>query len=277
VLRFSGAGVSDVGLVRPQNEDSGFVGPYVALVADGVGGAAAGEIASATAAYAAAAVALGSPHDRAERVLARAATAAWECVRLGVQRDHAHRLGMATTLTMLVTDGRRVVLGHVGDSRAYLLHDRTGDPTLTRLSTDHTYVQHLIDTGSLTEAGRASHPWRNVVLRAVDGDPDGAGIDLVVLDAAVGDRLLLCSDGLTDLVDDEAITSLLAKGDPAEASAALASAALAGGGHDNVTAIVLDLVDGPLVVGDGRLLGAVADPRNVVDPTAVRSSTARSA
>jgi protein phosphatase len=275
MLRFSGAGVSDVGLVRPDNEDSGFVAPYVALVADGVGGAAAGEIASATAAYAAAAVALAHQFERPEQVLVEAVTAASECVRVGVQRDHAHRLGMATTLTMVVTDGRRVVLGHVGDSRAYLLRRRDGETRLTQVSTDHTYVQHLIETGSLDEAGRASHPWRNVVLRSVDGDPEGAGVDLLALDVAVGDRLLLCSDGLTDLVSDDDIATLLAQGDPAEASADLTSAALEAGGRDNVTAIVLDVVDGPRVIGDGRLLGAVLDPRNVVDPTAIRLPSAR--
>ena len=105
MLRFSGAGVSDVGRVRPHNEDSGFVGPYVAVVADGVGGAAAGEIASATAAYSASAVALGRLGQRPEQVLAEAYAAAADGVRMGVQRD-LDRLGMATTLTMLVTDGR---------------------------------------------------------------------------------------------------------------------------------------------------------------------------
>ena len=116
MLRFSGAGVSDVGRVRPHNEDSAFVGPYVAVVADGVGGAAAGEIASATAAYSASAVALANPRQRPELVLAEAYAAAAVGVRMGVQRD-LERLGMATTLTMLVTDGHYVALGHLGDSR----------------------------------------------------------------------------------------------------------------------------------------------------------------
>ncbi len=114
---------------------------------------------------------------------------------MGVQRD-LDRLGMATTLTMLVTDGRDVALGHVGDSRGYLFRDGA----LRQLTKDHTYVQHLIDTGQLTPEDRAVHPWRNVVLRSVDGDPEGGGPDVVRLDVAVGDRLLLASDGLTDLV-----------------------------------------------------------------------------
>jgi serine/threonine protein phosphatase PrpC len=265
VLRFSGAGVSDVGRVRASNEDSGFVGPYVALVADGVGGAAAGEVASATAAYAVAAVALGRLGESPEQVITQAALAARDNIRLGVQRD-LNRLGMATTLTVVVCDGRRVALGHVGDSRAYLLQDGV----LRQLSTDHTYVQHLIDTGGLTPEGRATHPWRNVVLRSVDGDPAGPDIDVIPLDLAVGDRLLLCSDGLTDLVDDDTIAEALRTEDAEDAASVLTAAALSAGGRDNITCIVLDLVDGPRVVGDGRLLGAVKDPRNVVDAAAVR-------
>ena len=163
MLRFSGAGVSDVGRVRPHNEDSAFVGPYVAVVADGVGGAAAGEIASATAAYSATAVALANPRQRPELVLAEAYAAAAAVVRMGVQRD-LERLGMATTLTMLVTDGHYVALGHLGDSRGYLFRD----DSLRQLTKDHTYVQHLVDTGQLSAEDRAVHPWRNVVLRSVD-------------------------------------------------------------------------------------------------------------
>ena len=265
MLRFSGAGVSDVGRVRPHNEDSGFVGPYVALVADGVGGAAAGEVASATAAFAASAVALARVAQRPEQLLAEAYAAATAGVRLGVQRD-LERLGMATTLTMLVTDGRHVALGHVGDSRGYLFRD--GE--LRQITKDHTYVQHLVDTGQLTPDGRATHQWRNVVLRSVDGDPEGRGLDVVRLDVAVGDRLLLCSDGLTDLVDDERIAQVLATAQQDEAAATLAQAALDAGGRDNITSIVVDLVEGPQVVGDGTLLGALRDPRNVVDPAAIR-------
>lgn len=266
MLRFSGAGVSDVGRVRPHNEDSGFVGPYVALVADGVGGAAAGEIASATAAYSAAAIALGRIGRRPELVLAEAYAAAAQGVRLGVQRD-LDRLGMATTLTMVVTDGRAVAVGHVGDSRGYLLRDGV----LRQITKDHTYVQHLIDTGQLAPAGRSTHPWRNVVLRSVDGDPEGGGLDVVRLEATSGDRLMLCSDGLTDLVSETRIAEVLHLPDPHSAAARLVEDALVAGGTDNVTALVFDVVDGPEVVGDGLVLGALRDIENVVDPAAVRA------
>ena len=272
MLRFSGAGVSDVGRVRPHNEDSGFVGPYVAIVADGVGGAAAGEIASATAAYSATAIALGRIGGRPELVLAEAYAAAAHGVRLGVQRD-LDRLGMATTLTMLVTDGRAVAVGHVGDSRGYLLRDGV----LRQITKDHTYVQHLVDTGQLTPAGRATHPWRNVVMRSVDGDPEGGGLDIVRLDAALGDRLMLCSDGLTDLVPDAGIAEVLTTTEADDAAVTLTQLALDAGGRDNITVEVLDLVDGPRVVGDGKLLGALADPYNVVDPAAVHLPAAQPA
>ena len=265
MLRFSGAGISDVGLVRDSNEDSGFVAPYVALVADGVGGAAAGEIASATAAYAVAATALQHPGIDPVQVVAEAFAAARDNVRLGVQRD-LERLGMATTLTVLVTDGRSVVLGHVGDSRAY--HLRAGE--LRQITADHTYVQHLVETGRLSDEERATHPWRNVVLRSLDGDPEGSPPDVTRLDVRIGDRLMICSDGLTDMVDDARIAAVLRSEDPEAAAAELTADALRAGGRDNITVVVVDVIDGPRVVGDGRLLGAVYDPRNIVDAAAVR-------
>lgn len=267
MIRFSGAGVSDVGRVRAQNEDAGFVGPYVALVADGVGGAAAGEVASATAAYAVSATALGRFLEPPELVLAAAANAAHAAIRLGVQRN-LDRLGMATTLTVLVCDGSRVVLGHVGDSRAY----RYRDGELRQLSRDHTYVQHMVDTGQLTQDAASRHPWRNIVLRSLDGDPEEKGLDLVPVPTRPGDRLMLCSDGLSDLVSRERIAEVLRLADPMSAAAVLTQSALAAGGRDNITCIVLDVVEGPLVVGDGKLLGAVRDVENIVDAASVRFS-----
>ena len=244
MLRFSGAGVSDVGLVRSGNEDSAFVGPYVAIVADGVGGAAAGEVASATATYALAATVLSRFGELPEELLRAGAEAARASVQAGVQRD-LNRLGMATTLTAVVCDGERVALGHVGDSRAYLLRDAE----LIQLSRDHTYVQRLVDSGQLEPGTAWHHPWRNVVLRSIDGDPLDEGIDLV---------------------PDPVVAELLGTADAEDAADALVQAALAAGGKDNVTCVVLDVVDGPLVVGDGQLRGAVFDPANIVDPAAVR-------
>ena len=274
MLRFSGAGVSDVGRVRDHNEDSAFVSPYVALVADGVGGAAAGEVASATTAYVVSATALSRFGDGLEQVMLDAVAAARRNLAVGVCEDEA-RGGMATTLSALLCDGERVLLGHVGDSRAYLLHDGV----LRQVSRDHTYVQQMRDTGQLTGDSAAQHPWRNVVLRSVDGNPavDPHDIDLVELDVREGDRLLLCSDGLSDLVDDARITEVLGLVDPHSAAAVLTQSALAAGGRDNVTCLVLDVVEGPQVVGDGRLLGAVQDAANIVDPAAVHLARADTA
>ena len=267
MLRFSGAGVSDVGRVRPHNEDSAFHGPYVALVADGVGGAAAGEIASATTAYVVSATALARFLEDPAAVLRDAVASARTSLRSGVLAD-ADRAGMATTLTAVVCDGRRVVLGHLGDSRAYLYRD--GE--LCQVSHDHTYVQHLLDTDQLSPDMAPRHPWRHVVMRSLDGGPEtGMGEpDLVDLDVVEGDRLLLCSDGLTDMVGDERIAEIMRLADPHSAAAVLTQSALVAGGRDNITCLVLDVIDGPVVVGDGRLLGAVRDVANVVDPGAVR-------
>jgi protein phosphatase len=152
----------------------------------------------------------------------------------------------------------------VGDSRAYLL--RQG--TLRQITQDHTYIQHLVDTGQLDPSERFGHPWSNIVLRSLDGGPDQA-FDVSALDVEVGDRLLLCSDGLTDLVRDDRIAEVLRLADPHSASAVLTQSALLAGGRDNITAVVLDVVEGPRVVGDGRVLGALADVRNIVDPGSV--------
>ena len=269
MLRFSGAGVSDVGCVRDHNEDSAFVAPYVALVADGVGGAAAGEVASATAAYVVSAVALSRFGQRLEDLARDALDAARENLVLGVL-DEPTREGMATTLSALFCDGQRVLLAHVGDSRAYLL--RGGE--LLQVSHDHTYVQTLLDGGQLTAERALEHPWRNVVMRCLSSDPaaGAAEIDLVAVEVREGDRLLLCSDGLTDLVGDERIAGVLELEDPHSAAAVLTQSALIAGGRDNVTCVVVDVVDGPLVVGDGVLLGAVRDVANVVDPASVHLS-----
>jgi PPM family protein phosphatase len=266
MLRFSGAGVSDVGRVREHNEDSAFVAPYVALVADGVGGAAAGEVASATTAYVVSATALSRFGQQLETLVLDAVAAARASLVHGVRMDES-RDGMATTLSVVLCDGARVLLGHVGDSRVYLLRDGG----LRQVSRDHTYVREMQDSGQLTAEGASAHPWRNVVLRSLDGNPesDPHDVDLVELDVREGDRLLLCTDGLTDLVDDTRITEVLRLEDPHSAAAVLTQSALVAGGRDNVTCLVLDVIEGPLVVGDGRLLGAVQAPANIVDPAAV--------
>lgn len=275
MLRFAGSGASEVGLVRVDNEDAGYLGASVVVVADGVGGAAAGEVAAATAVHALVTAWGAGPGDRRlEARVVAAADAARAAVRFAVQRDLT-RLGMATTLTVLVCDHDRVVLGHVGDSRAY----RWRDGALVQLSTDHTYLEQLRRTTRATASILATHPWRKVVLRTLDGDPADPGLDVVEVDVRAGDRLLLCTDGLSDLVDQDALAQLIV-GDAEAAVTALVAAALAAGGRDNVTCAVLDVLDVLEVGGVGEvtrpgeaappgaglLLGAVRDGANIVAP-----------
>jgi protein phosphatase len=264
VLRFSGVALSHVGLVRTGNEDSGFMGPTCMLVADGVGGAAAGEVASATTAYVVSATALTDSASDPVAMLRGAIRLAQEQVALGVARD-PKRAGMATTLTAVATDGERFALAHVGDSRGYLFRDAT----LTRISRDHTWVQRLVDEGSLVEEDVPYHPWRNVVTRSVNGDPAEHG-DVTELDLVPGDRVLLASDGLTDLVRERDIAQILTDHADDAAVELLVDAALAAGGRDNVTCLLATVIDGAPVSTDGALLGAVRDPWNIVDAAAVR-------
>jgi protein phosphatase len=264
MLRISGAGATHVGLVRDHNEDAAFVGPGCMLVADGVGGGAAGEVAAATTAYVVSATALAHPDDDPARMLADAVATAQQQVAGGA-RARPDRAGMATTLTAVATDGHRFALAHLGDSRGYLFRDGG----LARLTRDHTYVQDLVDQGSLDERDVPHHPWRNVVLRTVNG-VDGPA-DVVTLELRPGDRLLLASDGLTDYVSEERIADILARKADDDAVSALVAAALGAGGRDNVTCLVATVVEGPRLAGDGTRLGALTDVANIVDPAAVRT------
>jgi serine/threonine protein phosphatase PrpC len=264
VLRISGVAVSHVGLVRSGNEDAGFIGGGLMLVADGVGGAAAGEVAAATAAYVVSALALAEPDAEPIAALRRAVRLAQEQVAHGVQLDPA-RAGMATTLTALQTDGSRFALAHLGDSRGYLFRDGV----LTRLTRDHTYVQRLVDEGTLREHDVPHHPWRNVVLRSVNGSREEGG-EVAEVDLVAGDRVLLASDGLTDLVREERIAALLGSQHDDAAAQSLVDEALALGGRDNVTCVLATVVESTGVAQQDLLVGAARDPRNVVDPGAVR-------
>ena len=263
MLRISGTGATHVGLVRDHNEDAAFVGPSCMLVADGVGGGAAGEVAAASAAFVVSATGLARPDDDPATVLGDAVAAAQDQVARGA-RQRPEREGMATTLTAVATDGQRFALAHIGDSRGYLFRDGS----LVRITRDHTYVQKLVDEGSLAEEEVPLHPWRNVVLRSVNG-VDGPA-DVQVLDLRPRDRLLLASDGLTDFVSEQRITDLLARKSDDDAVQALVAAALGAGGRDNVTCVVATVVEGPRLLGDGTMLGVMTDLDNVVDPAAVR-------
>ena len=265
MLSFSGAAASHPGLVRANNEDSGVAGPALLAVADGVGGAAAGEVASATAVHVLAGAVTGTTHLDPARALRDGVRLAQERVALGVARDPA-RAGMATTLTAVLGDGERFALLHLGDSRGYVLREGS----LTRVTRDHSFVQELLDAGQLDESERDHHPWRHVVTRILAGDPAETG-DVTRLDLRAGDRVLVCSDGLTDLVGEPDLERVLTTHpDDAGAVDALVAAALAAGGRDNVTCLLATVVQGVPWRTGSSLVGAARDPRLVVDAGGVR-------
>lgn len=270
MLVFAGVAVSHTGLVRANNEDSAFLGPTCLVVADGVGGAAAGEVASATATRVLSAL-FASPPDPATdpgALLGAGVRLAQERLALGVRRTSGHA-GMATTLTAVATNGSDFALAHVGDSRGFVLHEGC----LTQVTEDHTYVRRLVQEGSLSEDEVGRHPWRHVLLRTVDGDVAEQG-DLTALRLSAGDRVLLASDGLTDLVAPDRIESIVRDRDDAAAAQALLEEALRAGGRDNVTCVIATVVQANRPGagrsdGLGELVGAARDPGLVVEPSTV--------
>jgi PPM family protein phosphatase len=252
---------SDRGLVRGNNEDSVYAGPRLLAIADGMGGHAAGEVASK--------IVIGSVEELDEdrpigdligalRGRIDEATAA---LAHAVRKDPALR-GMGTTLTAIRFAGSRIALVHVGDSRAYLL--RGGQ--LSQITHDDTYVQSLVDAGKLTAEEASHHPRRSMILRALDGsdiDPD-----ISIREARKGDRYLLCSDGLSDVVTAPTLLEALSGGTPQACADRLIELALRGGGPDNVTCIVADVVDDRQ--GDDLPIvgGAVVDQAQVAESTA---------
>ena len=248
---------SDVGLVRPGNEDSGYAGSHLLAVADGMGGHAAGELASA------AAIATLSALDEDPPASNDALTSLADAVdRIGgsigaVVSQDPDLTGMGTTTTGLFWMSGRIALVHVGDSRAYLMRD--GE--LMQMTHDHTYVQTLVDSGRITAEEAAHHPRRSLLMRALDGHTP-VEADLSVREARLGDRYLLCSDGLTGVLDDEAIAAILANHDPTGAVTALVDAALENGAPDNVTVVVADVVDvDENTASTPVVVGAAGEPR----------------
>lgn len=236
MLRFSAVGVSDVGLVRATNQDSAVATSGLLVVADGVGGAAAGEVASARAASAVLETAQRTRGPLPVVVLRQAVESAQKAVALAITEDPA-RAGMATTLTAVLTNGTDAALAHLGDSRAYVWRD----DELIQLTRDHTWTARAVDRGTISEDQVQAHPWRNVILRSVNGD-EGTNADVLPLALRVGDRLLIASDGLTDLVGAAWLERLFAEHDDEALAQALLAAALGEGGRDNITLIVATVV-----------------------------------
>jgi len=230
---------SDVGLLREGNEDSAYAGPHLLAVADGMGGYEAGEVASSSVIKSVAPLdSQPMPESELIDAVSAAVIRAKQNLRVIVEADPAVG-SMGTTLTAMLWSGATAAICHIGDSRAYLLRD--GD--LYQVTRDHTFVQALIDQGRIRPEEAANHPQRSLLLRALDGRTD-ADPDLSLLTAELGDRFLLCSDGLPVAVSDEQILQTLADvAEPSDAVLVLIDLAIRGGGPDNITCIVADVID----------------------------------
>ena len=286
-LSFDYTAHSEIGLVRKNNQDSAYISPTMLMVADGMGGAAAGDLASTVAVHElratdarlvdrladAAAVRLGEAaaeqdaddtlrHEGALldedadvlAVLAGALARANDTLLELTQAD-ASLDGMGTTVCGVLLHGDSLALVNIGDSRAY----RIRDGRLTRLTHDHSWVQTLVDAGRVTEAEALEHPHRSLVMKVLNGNPAHTP-DLSWTDLAAGDRLLICSDGLCGLVTDAQIEPLVGHADRDKVVADLVALAHAAGGHDNITLIVADAVEGG-APGITRVLGAAETTR----------------
>lgn len=257
---------SDVGLVRSNNQDSGFAGPNLLVVADGMGGHAGGDVASSIAVATLAPLnddSFGS--DDAVEELERALVVAREAL-VARTAEEPDLSGMGTTVTAILRTGTKLAMAHMGDSRAYLLRD--GE--LTQVTTDHTFVQHLVDTGKITAEEAEVHPQRSVVMRVLCDFGLDLRPDVSVREGRPGDRWLLCSDGLSGYVSKQTMQQTLVDvEDPDLCTERLVQLALRAGGPDNITCIVADVLD-PDELPEGieptssvQVAGAAAIERNI--------------
>ena len=264
---------SDVGLLREGNEDSAYAGPHLLAIADGMGGHVAGEVASSVTISALTGLDDEVPADHLLDALAGAVSTASSTLHEMSVEDPSLE-GMGTTLTALLWSGTTVAICHIGDSRAYLLRD--GE--FRQITRDHTLVQSLVDDGRLSPAQAATHPQRSLVMRALQSGTE-AEPDLFTIEAADGDRYLLCSDGLSDVVSEETLRETLIRcTDRDQAVAQLIELAIRGGGPDNITCIVADVVDsgtnpptGPVSVVVGAASNGDGRPRTLPDSPAGRA------
>ncbi|MBF0688063.1 MAG: Stp1/IreP family PP2C-type Ser/Thr phosphatase [Cellulomonas sp.] len=256
---------SDVGLVRSDNQDSAYAGPHLLVVADGMGGHAGGDVASSVAVAALAPLDGEShgPDDALDELETALDDARSEIIaRSDAEPDLA---GMGTTVTAILRAGNKLAMVHLGDSRGYLFREGT----LTQVTTDHTFVQHLVDTGRITPEEAEHHPQRSVVMRVLGDFDSDVTADLSVREARPGDRWLLCSDGLSGYVSAETIAETLAEIEDVDACAdRLVQLALRAGGPDNVTVVIADVVeldslaDGAMPSTASAVVGAAAVSRN---------------
>src|SRR5512142_1186798 len=262
---------SDRGLIRGGNQDSVYAGPRLLSVADGMGGMAAGDVASNIV------IACMAPLDEDVSdgamidALRGAVDLANQQIRDAVEANPSME-GMGTTLTAMLFSGSKMGLVHIGDSRAYLLRD--GE--FAQVTKDDTYVQMLVDEGRITPEEAGSHPQRSLLTRALDGrdaDPEYS-----VRQAKTGDRYLLCSDGLSSVVSFETIGATLREyADPNQCAERLVQLALRGGGPDNITVIVADVTNDNIVEESPIVGGAAARDRGMATSADQSMSSARGA
>jgi PPM family protein phosphatase len=228
---------SEIGLIRKNNQDSGYASPHLVVVADGMGGAAAGDLASAVAIDTIRKIDGPATGEQMLDVLAGAIHQANDKIAELIESDFSLE-GMGTTVTGAMFDGTELGLAHIGDSRAYLLRDGH----LERLTHDHTWVQSLVDDGKISESEAALHPHRSLLLKVLNGQPTNDP-DLTMVPVVPGDRLMFCSDGVCGLIDDDVIESALQLPDLDDAAERLVVESLHEGGIDNITVIVADVVE----------------------------------
>ena len=237
------ASITDPGRKRRHNEDAFVLEPPLFAIADGMGGAQAGEVASRLAA--AALKESGADAGGEQRI----ADLIQEANRRVYDRSSTdpNTSGMGTTITVALVEDGRVAFGHVGDSRAYLIRDGG----MEQITEDHSLVNELMKSGKLTAEEAESHPQKSVITRALGTDPD-VDVDTFTIDAVTGDVFLLCSDGLTDMVDEEIILELVERnrGDIDAMLKALVREANRGGGEDNITVVAFEITDAP--ANDGQ-------------------------
>ncbi|MCL2454918.1 MAG: Stp1/IreP family PP2C-type Ser/Thr phosphatase [Micrococcales bacterium] len=266
---------SDIGLVRSSNQDSGYAGPRLLVVADGMGGHAGGDVASSV--TVAALAPLDEEAHRSDESLdvLSAALASAKAEIIARTEADPQLAGMGTTVTAILRSGNKLAMVHLGDSRCYLLRDST----LTQVTSDHTFVQHLVDSGKITPEEAEHHPQRSVVMRVLGDFELALSPDLSVREARPGDRWLLCSDGLSGFVSADTIAETL-RGTPEPDACAdrLIQLALRAGGGDNVTVIVADVVGLDALLEEQpqsarpQIVGAAAVSRH--DPTAALDGAA---
>ena len=254
--------VSDVGLARSNNQDSGYSGRGLYVVADGMGGHAGGDVASAIAIRGLAA--LDRAYDsapEAENAIRRGFVEAQEAIA-DMVAEHPELSGMGTTVSALALVGDLAVIAHIGDSRIYRLRDGV----LEQMTSDHTFVQRLVETGRITPEEAAHHPRRSVLMRVLGDIDQVPEVDSEVVETRPGDRWLICSDGLSSYVADVDIRrALQSKSTPEAAGAQLLRDTLSAGAPDNVTIVVVDVGDEPApAAADGsdepQTVGSAAAP-----------------